>query len=416
MTGLLAFLLLLAPAAPREPVGGLDSERIEDPVERRVASLLAGEPVFAGIAAVVPLYARVPSEAGHGRPCDIACAGNGLRARFLVEDGRSYLRVANPTHDPVFLAAGTVFSRDAVEVAVARDAVIPGDFAALVPAAALGAAVQGGDLDLALAGALPPPSTGALLVGMPAFDATLKDARALRGEELYLPVLASGAVRSRRDGILALLEPHLRGFGGTAVGAVFLVGDRPVAAHVFARHDLFLAALDGLLDGIAVAVRDEELRHGRAAAAQRQLPAADTKSRALAWLRAAVRTEAVYCESYGAGFETLVVNRAQAFVVHAVVDQQRALIHAGFYAIPVLPSADGETVGPLPPPRPPEDPDETPTGFRERRPRPTVEDERRDDQNPNPGPHPGAPPAPGAGVAAGGAGAAGTDPVPARPR
>ena len=36
-------------------------------------------------------------------------------------------------------------------------------------------------------------------------------------------------------------------------------------------------------------------------------------------------------------------------------------------------------------------PDETPTGFRERRPRPTVENERRGELNPNPGPNPGAP-------------------------
>lgn len=376
MTALLALLLLLAPAAGREPVGGADTDMIEDPLERRVASLLAGAPVFSGIAAVVPLYARVPSEAGHGQPGGTAWAGAGLRARFLVEDKRGYLRVANPRHHPVFLAAGTVFALDAMEVAVVRDAVIPGDFAALVPAAALGAA---GDVDLALAGVLPPLATGSLLAGMQ-----------LQGEDRYVPVLESGVVEARRDGLASVLAPILRGFGGTAVGAVFLVGDRPVAAHVFGRHDLFLAALPDLLTGFAVEIRDDELR--RPAAARRRPAASAARSRALLWLRGIAQARAGWFESYGAGFETVVMSPTLPAIGHAVADQDHALLHAGFYAIPL--EADA-------PPTPPDNPGETPTGVRQ-----TVEDQRREAQNRIPGPPAG--PGPAAGPQT-----AGADPVPA---
>ena len=384
----LALLLLLAPAVAREPVGNADWDRIEDPLERRVASLLAGEPVSAGLATIVPLYARVPSEAGEGSKADVTWAAGDLCGRVLIEEDRVYLRITNPTQGAVFLAAGTVFAEKNLEVAVARDAILPPGFAALVPAAPLGS--NNGTQDLGRAGLLTPAATGALLLGMPAFNNTIADARSLRGEESYLAVLASGVVVSRRDVLATRVAPCVRGLGGTAVGAVFLVGNRPVAAHVFARFDLFLDALPDLLRSLAVAVRDEEIRVGPAAVRQ-QAAAADARGIALAWLREAMRVRAGWSESYGAGFETLTASPTQMTLGHAVVDQRRVLVHAGFYALQLWPQPQTGGPGTIPddPPNPPGNPNETPTGFRERRPRPTVEDERRGELNPNPGPNPG---------------------------
>jgi hypothetical protein len=386
MSALAALLLVLAPPVAREPVGGWDFDRLEDPLERRVASLLAGEPIVVGTVAIVPLHARVPSEAGHGSPARELWADDRLVARLLVEDGESYLRIVNPSPDTLLLAAGTVFARGEVEVAVARDVVIPGDFAALVPAGALRDA--GPATDLARAGRLPPLATGSLLAGMPAFRGAMAQARALRGEDTLVPVLRSSPVQSRRSALRSASREGVEGFGGTVVGAVFLVGDRPVAAHVFARHDLFVAALPDLLLGVALAARDEEIRNGRPQAGKAPV---DARGRALGWLRGLLRTRAPWSESYGAGFETLVLPPSRSAVVHAVIDQQGRLVHAGFHAALALPAAgNAGTVAPLPP-DPPGNPDETPTGFRERRPRPTVADQRRGEINGNPGPHPDAP-------------------------
>jgi len=389
MTVLPVVLLLLAPPAVREPVGSADWDRLEDPLARRVASLLAGDPVFSGIGAIVPLYARVPSEAGEGRPSGIAWADGRLRARFLVEDGQSYLRIVNPTDGAMLLVAGTVFAKGSIEVAVTRDAVIPRDFAALVPAAPLRPQAPGAELENA--GTLPPLASGALLGALPAFDAVAQELRDLRGEDSLLPVLLGGQVLARKSALLSASAQEVGGFGGTAVGAVFLVNGRPVAAHVFARHDLFVDALPDLLLGLALAVRDEELRSRRSQ--RKRLDVPDALSRALDWLRELYRVKAVWGESYGAGFETVIVSPTGLTAGHAVVDQQRGLIHAAYYSLPYAPSP-GSAMPVVPPPVPPGNTDETPTGFRERKPRQTVEEQRRGELNPNPGPH-GVDPAPG---------------------
>jgi hypothetical protein len=277
----------------------------------------------------------------------------------------------------VFLAAGTVFAGGGVEAAAARDAVIPPEYAALVPAAALRG---GGGADLEPAGALPPHATAALVAGLPAFLPEMRSF-VLRGDDRYTALMASGPVRARRDALMALVKPMTGGFGGTMVGAVLVVGDRPVAVRIFARHDLFLEALPDMILGFAVAVRDEQLGAPDAS----HIAPVEARSRALGWLRAVVRTRGAWTESYGAGFETVFTTAMPSAAVHAIADHQHSLVHAGFYSIRESPQAQlGE---PSVPPPPPDTPDETPTGFRERRPRPTVEDERRSDQNPNPGPH-----------------------------
>jgi hypothetical protein len=329
----------------------------------------------------VPLYARVPSEAGHGRPRDILWADDRLAARFLVEDGEGYLRVVNPSPDTLLLAAGTVFARGDVEVAVARDVVVPGDFAALVPAAALGDPVPA--TDLARAGRVPARALGALLAGLPAFRGAIAEARALRGEELLARALRGGPVQSRRSALSAASAAEMEGLGGTAVGAVFLVRGRPLEAHVFGRHDIFLAALPDLLLGLALSARDEELSNGRPQPGE---PAVDARGRAVGWLRAMLRAETPWSESYGAGFEALVLVQSLSAAFHAVVDSQGALVHAGFHAAPPIPAA--RDPAPRPPSGPPGNPDETPAA-RGRQARPTVEDERRAGMKPDPGPQPG---------------------------
>mgnify|MGYP000119677574 FL=1 len=49
-----ALVILLAPLA-REPVGLSGWQKHRDPVQRRVESLLAGEPLRSGMVSIVPL-------------------------------------------------------------------------------------------------------------------------------------------------------------------------------------------------------------------------------------------------------------------------------------------------------------------------------------------------------------------------
>ncbi|HEX5136714.1 MAG TPA: hypothetical protein VFY93_07065 [Planctomycetota bacterium] len=390
MSALVVLLLVLAPPVAREPVGGSDLGQTTDPLERRVASLLAGEPIRVGAVSIVPLHARVPSEAGRGSPATILWADNRLVARFLEEDGESYLRVVNPSPDTILLAAGTVFARGNAEVAVARDVVIPGDFAAIVPAAALRAA--GPATDLVRIGRIPPRATGSLLAGLPAFRGALAGISALRGENLLVTALKSGPVQARRNALANACVPEMEGAWGTAVGAIFLVADRPVSAHVFARHDVFMAALQDLLLGVSLEAREEEARRGRAQPGEAPV---DVRGRALGWLRALLRADVSWSESYGEGFETLAASPTRSAVVHAVVDGQGVLVHAGFHGAVPIPLAVKAGGPPIPPPDPPGNPDETP-GF-QRRARPTVADQRRAETNPNPNPGPGPDAGPGGG-------------------
>jgi len=394
--GLPALVLLLAPILVREPIGGADWERIEDPLARRVASLLAGEPVVSGVVTVVPLYARVPSEAGHGHPATIFAGGDGLTALVVMEGGRPYLRVTNPAGHAVLVSAGTLFAGGGCEFAVERDAVVPAEFAALIPARPCAGAAVAVDLELDRAGLLAPGGVGALLLGQEAFASASNRWRSLRGEQGCVPVLRNAAVLGRGASLRARVAPLRDALGGTAVGAVFLVGERPVAAHVFATHDLFMEALPDLLRGVAVTARDEELAADGPFALRRQAVMGDAEGRAVAWLRNVGCAPDAWSESYGAGFEAILVSEADLTVGHAVVDQRRTLIHAGFY----VPDAWPQQAAGAPPPNdgrwrppPPVDPTELPPGFRERRPRPTEEDKRRDELNPNPGPSgPGAEP------------------------
>jgi hypothetical protein len=157
----------------------------------------------------------------------------------------------------------------------------------------------------------------------------------------------------------------LDAFGGTAVGAVFLAEDRPVAAHVFGRRDLFAAALPDLLHGLGL----------EAGAPAPQRSTVDPRARALAWLREAARTGTGWSESHGAGFETTLVAARVLTLGHAVLDEQRTLVHAAFYVATGAPAA-AQVVGPV------GDTDENGRGARVR---PTVAEERRRGRAPEAG-------------------------------
>jgi hypothetical protein len=172
----------------------------------------------------------------------------------------------------------------------------------------------------------------------------------------------------RPHALLAALAPALDAYAGTAVGAVFLVEDRPVAAHVFGRHDLFVAALPDLVPGVAAAARERPRRTG-----------VDARAVALAWLRAAARNGTGWSESCGEGSETTVIDPRQRTAGHAVTDERGTLVHAAFHVAAAWPGS-----APLVrrDPVPPVDPDETSRGASVR---PTAAEQRRREREPEPG-------------------------------
>ncbi len=373
-----AVLVLLAPGLLREPVGQGGWWKQTDPVSRRVASLLAGAPVDAGRVTVVPLFARVPSEAGHGRPVELAWDVGGIAGRVLHDGGRLYLRVINPTERAIFVPAGAVFAVGGFEVFVERDALVPPDFAALFPARA--SAVPDGDLDrdFRWRGILPPAATGVLLHGaIPFAQATVARWRLHGGAATYAAVLRSPGVVRKQDALERKCRRLADAAGGTAVGAVFLIGDRPVAAHVFRTHALFMAALPDLLHGVAVQAREWEVRAGGPQALGQGLSRRSAHGRAVAFLRRAIGVTGSWTESYGAGFEVIVRSAPQTVLGHAVVDPRRSVLHAAYYVLgEYWPGAARRPTRPNPP-RPPDDgKSEDSPGAVARKPRPSIAEKR----------------------------------------
>lgn len=375
-----AVLVLLAPGLLREPVGQGGWQKQTDPVRRRVASLLAGAPVSAGNVTVVPLFARVPSEAGHGRPVELAWDVGGIAGRVVSDGGRLYLRVINPTERAVFVPAGAVFAVGGLEVFVERDAMVPPDFAALFPARAN--AVPDGDLDrdFRWRGILPPAATGVLLHGaVPFAQATVSRWRLHGGAATYAGVLRSPGVVRKQDALERKCRWLADATGGTAVGAVFLIGDRPVAAHVFRTHALFLASLPDLLRGVAVQAREWEIRAGGPQAVAGGLSRRSAHGRAVAFLRRVIGVTGSWTESYGAGFEVIVRSAPQTVVGHAVVDHRRSVLHAAYYVLGEYWPGAGQRrrTNPTPPGPPPDDgKSEDAPGVVARKPRPSIAEKR----------------------------------------
>ena len=101
----LALLLVAQVAEPRSPVGAPGWEKRGDPVAHRVSSLLMGSGMHRGFVTVVPLFARIPSEAGHGRKDAPAWPSHSTPGRRLQESGQHYLRALNNSPRPVFVGA-----------------------------------------------------------------------------------------------------------------------------------------------------------------------------------------------------------------------------------------------------------------------------------------------------------------------
>jgi len=387
-----ALCLLLAPGLVRAPVGSGDWERIEDPLQRRIASLLCGEPVVSGTVVVVPLYARVPSEARGGQ--GVRWLGDGITGRLLFEDGRPWLRVLNPNPYPVFVAAGTVFEWGGREVCVARDAVVPAEFAALFPAfTANGVAGESQELHPLAGGVLGPRVTGALL--HPSANSGGALAEMLQGQGSYKALLQRPRLRVKHGQVVKRCTALENDLSGTVVGAVFFVGDEPVAAHVFAGHELFWAALPDLLQGVTAQARAEEARLGGPNELLLAAKLGSHAGRALALLRNFANVEGEWSESYGAGFEVTLMNESEGVVGHAVVDHSRTVLHAGLYPLgwwwPA--GANARPAGgraPEPPRRPPDQGnDETAPGVIERKARPSVSEQRERGRKPEAGPSSG---------------------------
>ncbi|MHC4134545.1 MAG: ARPP-1 family domain-containing protein [Planctomycetota bacterium] len=382
-----AVLVLLAPALLREPIGQGAWHKETDPVRRRVASLLAGTPVGAESVTVVPLFARVPSEAGHGRPPELAWNAGGIAGRVVHDDGRQYLRVINPTDRAVFVPAGAVFAVGGLEVFVERDAMVPPDFAALFPARANAVAENDVDRDFRWRGILPPAATGVLLHGGVSFQqATVNRWRLHGGAVSYATVLRSHGVSRKHDALERKCARLADAAGGTAVGAVFLIANRPVSAHVFRTHALFLAALPDLLHSVAVQAREWEIRAGGAKVLAQGTSPGSAHGRAVAFLRQAIKVKGDWTESYGSGFEVISRSAPQTVLGHAVVDHRHTVLHAAYYVLGEYwpGAAQRPRTNPTPPGPPPDDgKSENAPGVVARKPRPSISEKREQDRKGN---------------------------------
>jgi hypothetical protein len=339
MTALATLLLLTAPFA-REPVGQGGWSKETDPVARRVSSVLAGAPIRRGFVTVVPLHARVPSEAQMdlGGP---GFAGPSLEGGEVPKGTHGYLRLRNDHPRPVLVLAGTVFvGPNAREVFLARDGVVPAGLAALFPARVNDALPSArAERDMECLGVLPPLATGLLLHGRERFQAAvLQRWVQLLREESYVELARSPGVASLWQAMRSHCRPLTSGGNATAVGAVFLLGGRPVAAHVFATHELFAKALPDLLMGLAIQAREVQLRYGPApATAYAQLSkvaaTADERANAVSWLRNLLVARGRQSESYGEGSEQLILSARSRTVGHAILDHRRVVIHIGYYGM-----------------------------------------------------------------------------------
>jgi hypothetical protein len=179
-------------------------------------------------------------------------------------------------------------------------------------------------------------------------------------------------------------QPIATAYADTAVGAVFLIGNRPVAAHVFATHELYRGALPDLLHGLCVQAQ-EVAQFGR----DPVMEEFDARGRAVAFLRNVIRVPGTLGESYGEGFETLSLNEADAVVGHAIIDHRHVVRHAAFYVLgaywPNRNRGAGPGAGGGVPPRPPNGGgSETPPGVVDRKARPSLAEARQRERRPGP--------------------------------
>jgi len=207
--------------------------------------------------------------------------------------------------------------------------------------------------------------------------------------------------------------------------AVFLIGNRPVAAHVFGRHDHFRAAFPGLARAVYIQARQAE-RVGDGAAIRSATRKGDPIPPALAFLRSMLRRKGATSDSYDKGREVTFRDPLARAVGHAVLGPEGELVHLGAYAVGGLwpaengaPGAAGGGAAGVPgaepgrPDRRRPTPSEESPGATDRRPRPSLAAERQRARRPGP-PDTGSPsPAnqSGNGRPRGSPGASGNDPT-----
>lgn len=390
MHPLIAALLLLSPEpAAREPVGRGAWREHSNPVVQRISSLLAGLPRRCGFVSVVPLFARAPAEAGHDRtdgPVWIHASNTG---KVLRDAGRTYLRIANPGVHPLLVPSGAVYLGAKEELAVTRGAIVGADFTALLPAKknTRGARVPGAGR---FVGVLPPDLTGLVLhAGSDLKTWTSRRWRHTLRTGWYTEACRERSVRSLLAGLELTCHSLATAFGRTAVGAVFLIGGRPVAAHAFSTNDLFVQSMSDLLLGLAIQARQEQYGFSMAPAivdAQltRRAEVADERARALAYLRRSFAVKSIWRESSGEGHEMLLHDVGSRTVGHAVLDRQRTVAHFGLYALgPLWPGATAAAPGaPKGPSSPGDGPGGTSPAAIDRKQRPSIAEERQRERKP----------------------------------
>ena len=386
MHPLIAVLLLLSPEpAAREPVGRGAWREHSNPVVRRTSSLLAGTPRRLGFVSVVPLFARAASEAGHNRtdgPVWIHASNTG---KVLRDAGRAYLRIANPGAQPLLVPAGAVYLGTKGEMAVARDAIVSEEFAALLPAKenTRGARAPGKGRFI---GVLPPDLTGLVLHARADPNAwTPRRWRSTLRTGWYTEARSERSVQSFFAGLERICHSLATVFDRTAVGAVFLIGGRPVAAHVFSTNDLFVQSMSDLLLGLAIQARQEQYGFPKSpgvanAQLTRRAELSDARARALAYLRRSFAVAGVWRESCGEGHEMLLHDADSRTVGHAVLDRRRTVAHFGLYTLgPLWPGATAAAPG-----KPPsgDGPGETSPAAIDRKQRPSIAEERQRERKP----------------------------------
>ncbi|MGQ0614639.1 MAG: hypothetical protein ACT4PV_12965 [Planctomycetaceae bacterium] len=379
-----ALLILLAPEW-RVPVLAEPLVDSDDPVLRRLASLMVGQATRAGRVTLVPLYARVPSEARLG-PAEPIWGASPQPGLVVAEGSALYLRVRNPSDAPRLIPAGCRFGTDERPLWIDHDLLLPPRFACLVPFTGFAVPTDGG----CLPGTLAAPSIAGRLLRE---NASLELLGQRVGSVEALAALASAArVEQSAKRLRAAAAPLLDAFGGTATGIVLLLGDDVVAVHLLASHDLLLAALPDLLRSAA---QEEELAlllglppaPPRFSNPGREDPAIRG---VLPCLRRLLEMRGDWQESFGAGFEVSYASSQTGYAGAGVVSAEQRLVHAAFYRAP-REARQGGGGAPLPPQGP--GGEEAP-GAVARKARPTLEEERQRERRPDSG-HAGAPRAPG---------------------
>jgi hypothetical protein len=379
-----ALVILLAPLA-REPVGLSGWQKHRDPVQRRVESLLAGEPLRSGMVSIVPLFARVPSEARHGEEPVPRWAGFELRGEEITADGQVFSRIRNRTKQAVFVCAGTYLRSGRRELHLTRDGIVPAEFAALFPARTNHQTVAADheEWGFRVKGVLPPLATGLLLhrrdrKAEVVLEPWLRRFQAPGFGEIDSHAHVIKTFKQLRRASASMLDAkHV-----TMVGAVFLVAGEVVGAHAFSTRGMFVESLFPLLRGLSIQAATRDLGVGRIGSDRwRRLRTlnvmTDSRARAVAFLRGVAQAESRWGESYGEGFEVLIQAAEQRSVGHAVVDHRRRVVHLAYYALGAA-FNDGPAGTVLRPPvgRPNQGGSEAPPGQIDRKARPSLEEAR----------------------------------------